>query len=85
MLEKYCSFTPLDIDNNRNADVSFRKMKAILIFILVGLCALCCESCSPPLGGKPCLCKCFDDDAECKNSCDLEIDCWNNCTDTTGK
>ena len=82
MLENYCSFTPLDIDNNRNAAVSFRKMRVILIVILVGLCALSSESCPSSLIGRPCLCKCFDDNVECQNSCNVESGCWTNCAKT---
>ena len=72
----------LDINYNRNAAVSFRKMRAVLSVILIGLCALCCESCPSSLSGYPCICKCYDDIMECRTRCNMESGCWINCATT---
>ena len=82
MLENYCRYTLLHIDNNQNAVVSFRKMRAMLIVILVGLCALCYKSCPSSVSGYQCICKCYDDIMECRNSCNMENGCWITCATT---
>ena len=58
------------------------KMKAMLIVILVGLCALCYKSCPSSVSGYQCICKCYDDIMECRNSCNMENVCWITCATT---